>query len=81
MKRSDRLALAGWAVSLLLVPIAVDTVAIIKGWSTMSRLAGRGAAHSVTGPLVVGAGLGLGYHLAMEAAHAFHDERQRLSAG
>jgi hypothetical protein len=66
--KRDRLALVGWGLCLLAVPIVCDVVAIARGDETLSRLYARAALHPVAGPFVVGASAGLLYHLGQTVA-------------
>lgn len=59
----DRLAWAGWGLSLLAVPVTVDILAFATGRESMSRLWARGVLHPVAGPVVAGASAALVWHL------------------
>lgn len=74
----NRLALVGWALSVLVVPILVDWRAIVAKKETMSRLYVRGLLHPVLGPLVLGASAALVWHLLLVLLSELIERLERL---
>lgn len=74
----NRLALVGWAVSVLLVPILVDWRAIVAKKETMSRLYARGLLHPIAGPVVLGASAALAWHLTLTVLSELIERLERM---